>query len=345
MKLFAPFAKVDAETRIVSGYASTEALDSQNEIVKREAIERALPDYMKFGNIREMHQPSAVGVAVTATMDDTGLLLEAHVVDDAAWKKCEAGVYKGFSIGGRVTNRDKVNKSIITGLHLTEISIVDRPANPEALFDVWKADGSRGDDVTKGMFNIQDFAAILTQIKYLQEDCKWEELMEGDTASQVPEGLLQWLKDGGVLLSQMVTEETNEMTGQTDEEADALVIELADKAIDLAKGGKRNSKSDQKKLNEAHEAIVAAGADCGDDEARPHCRPDKSARCTGQRLMNRSTKSAAGPHEGHGRGSDQGTYRPGDSADDADRDRKQAGRNHQGSRRKRNRPVRPDQGA
>ena len=278
MKLFAPFAKVDADERIVSGYASTEALDSQGEVIKREALERALPEYLKFANIREMHQPSAVGVALKAQMDDKGLLLEAHVVDDAAWKKVKANVYKGFSIGGRVTNRDSVNKSIITGIHLSEISIVDRPANPEALFDVWKAEGvvagedepqaedaeaalkENPEDVAKSMYGVGRLADILSQIQYAAQDAEWEAEFERD-GSTIPDDLKAWLKTGGQLLVQMAAEETAEMTGE--ETAAVEVIALADAAADLAKGGKRNSKADQKKLNDAHEAIVAAGADCG----------------------------------------------------------------------------------
>ena len=144
MKLYAPFAKVDAEQRLVAGYASTEALDSQNEIVTRAALAKALQPYMKFANIREMHGASAVGVAHEAELDDKGLYLSARIVDPLAWEKVRTGVYKGFSIGGHVTARDPAERHIITGLDLNEISIVDRPANPEALFDVWKADLSAG---------------------------------------------------------------------------------------------------------------------------------------------------------------------------------------------------------
>src|SRR4051812_19765822 len=142
MKFYWPIAKVDAELRMVWGYASTETLDAQGEIVKREALEAALGDYMRFANIREMHQPSAVGVAKEATIDDRGLYLTAKIVDDEAWEKVVQGIYRGFSIGGRVTARDPADRNIITGLILTEISVVDRPANPEAVFDCWKiADG------------------------------------------------------------------------------------------------------------------------------------------------------------------------------------------------------------
>ena len=141
MRFYWPIAKVDAEQRMVWGYASTEALDEQGEIVKREALEAALGDYMRFANIREMHRPSAVGVAREATIDDKGLYLAARIVDDEAWEKVVQGVYKGFSIGGHVTARDPADRSVILGLALTEISVVDRPANPEAVFDCWKAAG------------------------------------------------------------------------------------------------------------------------------------------------------------------------------------------------------------
>jgi len=138
MRIFVPLEKYDAEKRLAIGYASTPALDSQGEIVKREAVEAALPSYMRFANVREMHQPSAVGVAQEAGVDAHGLHIAAKVVDDDAWEKVKQGVYKGFSIGGRVTARDPADHRVITGLELTEISLVDRPANPEAIIDVYK---------------------------------------------------------------------------------------------------------------------------------------------------------------------------------------------------------------
>lgn len=142
---YLPFAKVDDEQRMVWGYASTPALDLDDEVVKLEAIKSALPDYLEWGNIREMHQPSAVGVAVETSVDERGLWLGAHVSDDQAWRKCKPTtladgtvvppVYKGFSIGGQVTR--KVGKSI-ESLKLIEISLVDRPANPECRIEVVK---------------------------------------------------------------------------------------------------------------------------------------------------------------------------------------------------------------
>lgn len=142
MKFFVPIAKVDAERREVWGYASTEARDDQGEVIKRDALQAALGDYMQFANIREMHQLSAVGTAKEAAVDDKGLYVGAKIVDPLAWEKVVEGVYKGYSIGGRVTQRDPHDYKTITGLVLNEISLVDRPANPEAVFDYWKAAGT-----------------------------------------------------------------------------------------------------------------------------------------------------------------------------------------------------------
>jgi len=138
MKIFVPIAKLDDEQRMIYGYATTEALDAHGEVVKREAIEAALPHYMRFANIREMHQLSAVGVTQAAEFDEKGLYVKAKVVDEEAWAKVKEGVYKGLSIGGRVTERDPHNRKTITGVELHEISLVDRPANPEALIDAYK---------------------------------------------------------------------------------------------------------------------------------------------------------------------------------------------------------------
>ena len=143
MRLYGNLTKIDTAQRIVAGYASTEAVDAAGEIVLKSAIEAALEDYLEFGNLREMHQLSAVGTTEEAAVDDKGLYISAKIVDDVAWGKVISKVYKGFSIGGKVLARDPDNKKIITKILMTEISLVDRPSNPEARFDIWKAAGAR----------------------------------------------------------------------------------------------------------------------------------------------------------------------------------------------------------
>jgi Putative phage serine protease XkdF len=160
-----PFAKVDKERRIVSGFATLDNLDRQNDIVLTEA---SLKAFSKFrGNIREMHQPSAVGKMVSFKEDkyfdpDTkkfysGVFVSAYVSKGAqnAWEKVLDGTYTGFSIGGRMNKWDdgydeKADKPIriIKEYDLVELSLVDNPANQFAsILSIEKVDGV---DVVKG---------------------------------------------------------------------------------------------------------------------------------------------------------------------------------------------------
>nr|DAR70938.1 MAG TPA: prohead serine protease [Caudoviricetes sp.] len=151
-KLYAEIAKMEAQddgTVKVWGYASSEAVDSDGEVIAAEAMKAAIPDYMKFGAVREMHGSNAAGTAIEINVEDDGrTFFGAHIVDPVAVTKVKTGVYKGFSIGGSVTARDELNKSQITGLKLTEISLVDRPANPDAVFTCYKADKPKDEEET-----------------------------------------------------------------------------------------------------------------------------------------------------------------------------------------------------
>ena len=132
---FLPITKIDKERRLISGYASTPALDLDGEIVALDAVRKALPGYWQWRNIRRMHTADAVGVAKEANVDDKGLFLTSKIVDDDCWKKVLEGVYKGYSIGGKKLAK---NGNTITEIELVEVSVVDRPANPECKFDVHK---------------------------------------------------------------------------------------------------------------------------------------------------------------------------------------------------------------
>ena len=143
MRLYGAIQKIEPQddgTVRVYGIATSEAVDQQGEIVRADAIRAAIPDYMRFPALREMHQLSAAGSTLEAEVCEDGTTrIVAHVVDPVAVAKVRNQVYRGFSIGGRVTQRDAGNPKTITGLVLNEISLVDRPANPEAIFDCWKA--------------------------------------------------------------------------------------------------------------------------------------------------------------------------------------------------------------
>ncbi|MDG3443250.1 HK97 family phage prohead protease [Nitrospirillum amazonense] len=144
MRLFGNFTKVEEGadgTLMVEGIATTETVDGDGEVVEADAVKAALPDFLRLGSgpLREMHQPLAAGrVDAAAVGADRRTRITATVVDPVAIRKVKAGVYKGFSIGGKVVARDPDDRNTITALRLTEISLVDRPANPDAVITLVK---------------------------------------------------------------------------------------------------------------------------------------------------------------------------------------------------------------
>lgn len=135
--------KFDEDQQMVYGYATKPNLDSHGEIVSLEAIKAALPEYMRFPTIREMHEAKAVGVTKDAKIDADGLWIGAKIVDSEAWNKVKEGVYRAFSIGGIIK---RMTANVIDDLELTEISLVDRPANPQAVISVFKSDAKKVDE-------------------------------------------------------------------------------------------------------------------------------------------------------------------------------------------------------
>ena len=166
----------------VWGYASSGAEDSAGETVTSDAMKAALPDYLKWGAVREMHQAKAAGTAIEAEVQEDGKTwFGAHIVDSEAVKKVQTGVYKGFSIGGKVTARDDLNKTIIKGLKLIEVSLVDRPANPEAVLTMYKAEGIDEEEVSA----VDQLADLLNKGTITPE--KLLELAKGGTKPQESE--------------------------------------------------------------------------------------------------------------------------------------------------------------
>jgi hypothetical protein len=154
-----PFSKVDKERRTVSGFASLDNLDKQMDIVTAEA---SMDAFAKFrGNIREMHQPLAVGKMVNFKAEKyfdpeskkffNGVYVSAYVSKGAqdTWEKVLDGTLTGFSIGGRMNKWDDgydeksdTQIRIIKEYDLVELSLVDSPANQFAnIMSVEKVDG------------------------------------------------------------------------------------------------------------------------------------------------------------------------------------------------------------
>lgn len=155
---FVPISKIDEELRMVYGFASTPDLDSDGEIITTGALKKALPGYLQFPTLREMHQSKAAGTVKETDLNlDDGLYIGAKVVADDAWELVKEGVYRGFSVGGHVIRK---NENIIEELDLVEISLVDVPANKEAKIEVWKRD-----KLTKDAETVYSLANIMINLK------------------------------------------------------------------------------------------------------------------------------------------------------------------------------------
>lgn len=138
-RIFVPFdlKKTNSDPNMVFGFATTEQVDSDGEVIAKEAVQAAWPAYAKFGNIREMHQAKAAGKLKSTLWKDGSPFIGVKVVDKEALEKVHEEVYMGFSIGGKKLKKEG-NK--VTKIKLSEISLVDRPSNPGAVFDIYKAD-------------------------------------------------------------------------------------------------------------------------------------------------------------------------------------------------------------
>jgi archaellum component FlaC len=186
VRLSMPFGKVDIEKRIVSGFASLDNVDKQYDIVTTEA---SLSAFAKFrGNIREMHQPSAVGKMISFKEEKyfdpeskkfyKGIYVSTYISKGAsdAWEKVLDGTYTGFSIGGRMNKWDdayneELDKPIrvIKDYDLVELSLVDSPANQFAsIMSVEKVDGvdtikgDLADVVVENVFYDEETGIVLT---------------------------------------------------------------------------------------------------------------------------------------------------------------------------------------
>jgi len=136
---YAAIVKADKQedgSLMVYGKATDDSIDMDNQICDATWLDSAMPAWFKSGgNIREQHSNIAAGVAKEYEAKTDGHYITAHVVDPVSVKKVEAGVLKGFSIGIKaprvVRDQKAANGRIIDG-QIIEVSLVDRPANPNA---------------------------------------------------------------------------------------------------------------------------------------------------------------------------------------------------------------------
>jgi hypothetical protein len=285
VRLSMPFSKVDAERRIVSGFATLDNIDKQADIVTTDASIKA---FKKFrGNIREMHQPTAVGKMVSFKEDKyfdpeskkfySGVYVSAYISKGAqsTWEKVLDGTLSGFSIGGKMNKWDdgydaKMDKTvrIIKDYDLTELSLVDNPANQFAnIFSIEKVDGvdvMKGeavDTVLENVFYDQESGLVM-----VSENDSETSPLTGNTMQNIgfvekmdneKTEMIKFLVDSakGIDLSKM-NKEVSPMTEDTTVAADEVVVEKSDEVAPEA--DTTVEKSEETTEAAAEEAAVEA---------------------------------------------------------------------------------------
>ena len=252
LRLSMPIGKVDVERRMVSGFASLDNIDKQDDIVTAEASVQAFKNFK--GNLREMHQPSAVGRMISFKEDRyfdpnskkfyNGVYVSAYVSKGAqnAWEKVLDGTYTGFSIGGNIKVWDDaynadLDKSIriIKDYDLYELSLVDSPANQFAsIISVEKVNGqsvvtgTSADTVIENVFYDSENGIVLVSDSETEASPVSGKNMENigfvEKNDDEKANMIKFLVDSAKGISTIkITKEVNKMTEATEAVLDAVV--------------------------------------------------------------------------------------------------------------------------
>jgi hypothetical protein len=252
VRLSMPIGKVDVERRMVSGFATLDNIDKQDDIVTTEASLQAFKNFR--GNLREMHQPSAVGKIVSFKEDKyfdpnskkfySGVYVSAYVSKGAqdAWEKVLDGTYSGFSIGGNIKSWDDAYNAdmdkairIIKDYDLYELSLVDSPANQFAsIISVEKVNGhnvisgASVDAVIENVFYDSENGIVLVSDSETAESPVSGKNMENigfvEKSDDEKANMIKFLVDSAKGISTIkITKEVNKMTEATEAVLDAVV--------------------------------------------------------------------------------------------------------------------------
>lgn len=140
------FEKTEDGTLMVYGKAAGADLDLDGQRCDPVWLKSAMPSWHEWGNVREQHANIAAGVGVELTEGDEpgDWFLKAEIVDAGTIRKVEKRVLKGFSVGivnGRVIKSKLAPNGVIDDGTIAEISLVDRPCNPQATLAIAKSAG------------------------------------------------------------------------------------------------------------------------------------------------------------------------------------------------------------
>ena len=141
----------EGEERIFEGYASTEALDSQNEVVLKSALTPAIEGFLSRGKITYNHdRKQVIGKPIEAYTDEKGLRIKGFIARgskaaDEVWALMKQKVLDGLSLGFHYDPQGfkyEGKKRVVTRIKdIFECTICGFPSNPESYIDAVKSQG------------------------------------------------------------------------------------------------------------------------------------------------------------------------------------------------------------
>jgi HK97 family phage prohead protease/HK97 family phage major capsid protein len=129
----------------ISGYASTNDIDRQGDVVPVSVWEKGMANYLKNPVILAFHNhDNPVGRMVDHRVDSKGLWIKARISSAATnvFQLVSDGILTAFSIGFRIVDAEYNQATelfVVKELELHEISVVSVPANQNTLFSLEKA--------------------------------------------------------------------------------------------------------------------------------------------------------------------------------------------------------------
>lgn len=149
------------------GKATGDDLDLDDQIIDKDFARDAVKTWMATGgNVRQMHSTSLApaGKGVELTELDDGFYVRSRIVEPTAMKLALEDVYCAYSVGisrPRIIRDDTAKGGRIVGGVMSELSLVDRPANPTCKASVLKM---AKDDVLEETGGVEEIRTAMTEL-------------------------------------------------------------------------------------------------------------------------------------------------------------------------------------
>lgn len=280
---------IDDDHLIVAGFASSGSLDYDDESINQESLKVAWNQYMQNPVLRYMHgkdnrHPDAIGQVIPEYTTIDGKTIKTEFRDGKPFIiakisnspdvediriKIKEGIVKGFSVGGRADRVSefctKLGKNInrIFVKRLSEISVVDLPANKNGIFEVIK--GCVGNNCSYEILNnnndnLNDSKTDIIEEDYQNEYIKMEETNMDENIEMEMTELKEFVKS---VVTEMITEqntieklEAGEVAVKEAQDLRARIAELEAKVTAMAEQLKAQPQEAMKSEEVIEEIVV-----------------------------------------------------------------------------------------